>query len=224
MRNTKKQVLGIGFGLLTLITGILGPRPVKSVWLHLSGGVMPNALRTQGYTDKPFTILSVKGQKWTSWNKLEAGSAYHALIILPQILPNDGDSGTRSDGFTYTATEKWQSGKAEANTGPTEEELAISYDALRQTITVGSETYHLAKGNLFVVRLDENWHPEITQLEMTNNKDIGVEEVISAFKSALRQDRIVQQLGETNGDIERSLKGEAKVGWNRSPLMLGVMR
>ena len=85
-------------------------------------------------------------------------------------------------------------GKLRLNTGPTEEELAISYDALRQTITVGSETYHLAKGNLFVVRLDENWHPEITQLEMTNNKDIGVEEVISAFKSALRQDRIVQQL------------------------------
>jgi hypothetical protein len=195
MRNIKKLVLGIGVGLLTMIAAIAFPPRGKTVWLRLSGAVMANDTRTECYADKPLRILSVTGQKWAGWDKLEAASAYHALIVLPQIVPNDSGSVSSSDGFIDTAIEKWQPWKDQSDNGPAEErELAVIYDAVWQTITVGSQTYHLAKGNLFVIRFDENWQPEVTQIEATISKDAGVEEVVRVFKSVLREDKMVQQL------------------------------
>jgi hypothetical protein len=39
------------------------------------------------------------------------------------------------------------------------------------------EVYIFRRGNLFVIRFDQNWQPEVTQLEATISKDAGVEEV-----------------------------------------------
>ena len=195
MSNIKKLVLGTALGLLTMIAAIaLLPRG-KTVWLHLSGAVMANGTRIECYTAKPFRILSVTGQKWARWDKLEAASAYHALVVLPHIVPNDSGSVSSGDGFTDTAIEKWQPWKVQSDNGPAEErELAVIYDAVWQTIRVGSQTFHLEKGNLFVIRFDENWQPQVTQLEATISKDAGVEEVVKVFKSVLSEDKTVQQL------------------------------
>jgi hypothetical protein len=195
MSNIKKLVLGTALGLLTITAAIaLLPRG-KTVWLHLSGAVMANDTRIECYTAKPFRILSVTGQKWARWDKLEAASAYHALVVLPHIVPNDSGSVSSGDGFTDTAIEKWQPWKVQSDNGPAEErELAVIYDAVWQTITVGSQTFHLEKGNLFVIRFDENWQPQVTQLEATISKDAGVEEVVKVFKSVLSEDKTVQQL------------------------------
>jgi hypothetical protein len=195
MRNIKKRVLGIAVGLLTMIAAIVLPPRGKTVWLHLSGAVMANDTRIECYTAKPFRILSVTGQKWAGWDKVEAASAYHALVVLPHIVPNDSGSVSSGDGFTDTAIEKWQPWKLQSDNGSAEErELAVIYDAVWQTITVGSQTYHLAKGNLFVIRFNENWQPQVTQLEATISKDAGVEEVVKVFKSVLSKDKTVQQL------------------------------
>jgi hypothetical protein len=48
-------------------------------------------------------------------------------------------------------------------------------------------------GNLFVIRYDQNWQPAVTQLDATLNK-AGTEEEVNAFKSVLKDDKIVQQL------------------------------
>jgi hypothetical protein len=195
MRNIKKLLLGAGGVLLTMIAAIaLLPRG-KTVWLHLSGAVMANDTRIECYTAKPFRILSVTGQKWAGWDKLEAASAYHALVVLPHIVPNDSGSVSSGDGFTDTAIEKWQPWKVRSDIGPAEErELAVIYDAVWQTITIRARTYHLEKGNLFVIRFDENWQPAVTQLKATISKDAGVEEVVKVFKFILREDKTVQQL------------------------------
>jgi hypothetical protein len=74
-----------------------------------------------------------------------------------------------------------------------ERQVALSYDAVWQTITFDSRTYHLSNGNLFVIRYDQKWQPTVTQLNATMNKP-GPAEEIHAFKSALSFDDIVQQL------------------------------
>jgi hypothetical protein len=45
----------------------------------------------------------------------------------------------------------------------------------------------------FVIRYDQNWQPAVTQLNATLN-NAGMEEEVNAFKSVLKDDKIVQQL------------------------------
>jgi hypothetical protein len=116
-------------------------------------------------------------------------------VVLPQTVPDDSASLSLADGFTHTVVERWQPSKGHFHNSPAEErELAVKYDAVWQTITIDSHAYNLANGNLFVIRLDENWHPKVTQLRLSLKEDEGVDAVIGAFKSVLPEDKIVHQL------------------------------
>lgn len=195
MSNKRKYKLGIAVGLIAMIAAIGLPLKAKTMWLYLSGAVIPSSHRTQRYTDKPFRVMSVTGQRWVTWNKLEDASAYYALVVLPLVMPDDNDFESGGNGFTHTDIERWQQRKGQFNKSLAEErELAVTYDAVWQTITVGSRRYRLANGNLFVIRYDENWRSEVTQLEATINHDAELGEVTNAFKSALSEDKAVKQL------------------------------
>jgi hypothetical protein len=191
-KNIKKKLLAIAVGLIMVNPAVvLG----KRAWLHFSGGVIANSSRIHRYMDKPFRILSVKGQKWARWNKLEDASAYHALVVLPLVVPDGSGGLSGGDEFTHTNIETWQPWKGQSISGPTEErQLAVVYDAIWQTVTVDSQKYHLANGNLFLIRFDENWQSEVKQLKATVNNDAGVADVVNAFKSLLKEDKNIQQL------------------------------
>jgi hypothetical protein len=167
----------------------------KKRWVHYTGAVIPNGSSTHRYTDQPLTILSVTGERWATGDRLEDASAYHALVIFPIVMPEAYDGASGGDGLTHTDIQKWRIPKGErpGEDGTQEKDLAIVYDAVWQTITVGSRTYHLANGNLFVIRYDQNWQPAVTQLDATLNKT-GTEAEVSAFKSVLKDEKIVQQL------------------------------
>jgi hypothetical protein len=189
-------VFGVAFGLLILFAARIYLPSVKTMWVRHSGAVIPNGSHTEVYTAQPFRILSVKGQRWVDGRLLEA-AAYHALVIFPIVIPKDDYSSSGGDGFTHTDIQEWlvPIGEPSAN-GQTFEkkELAITYDSLWQTITLHSRTYHLTRGNLFVIRFDQNWQPAVNQLNVTVNSDADHDEEVRAFKAALKDDALVQQL------------------------------
>jgi hypothetical protein len=192
MRNIGKYVLGFALVLLVMLTAMASLPNIKNRWLRLSGAVIPNGSRTESYTDKPIRILSAEGQRWLTGDRLQDASAYHALVILPSVpISNIGDS-SGNDGYHHRLVEKW------LMRGNEEKGIEIDYDAMRQTITVDSRTYSLRNGNLFVIRFGENWKPEVTQLsKIINERSIKVEELktlMDAFKSALPEDEMIQQL------------------------------
>jgi hypothetical protein len=191
LRNIRKHIFGLGLGSLVMLTTIALLPSVKTGWLRVSGAVIPNASRTESYTDKPIRILSVEGQRWVTWDKREDAAAYHALVILPAVPISDSGGLSESDFYSDRLVKRW------LVRGNEERELDITYDAMWQTITVDSRTYPLRKGNLFVIRFDENWKPQVRQLSTTINRRNNVEELErlkDAFKSALPEDKIVQQL------------------------------
>jgi len=195
MKNVKQPLVIITILFLMAIALSVLPTLGKRAWVRASGAVMANSSGTLNYTDKPFRILSVKGERWATWDKLENAFAYHALVVLPMVVPEDSGSMSGGDDFTHINTRKWKPLKGQTENALTEErELSVRYDALWQTITVASQKYRLANGNLFVVRFNENWQPEITQLKATIDKDVGFDEVRRAFKSALSEDEAIQQL------------------------------
>jgi hypothetical protein len=192
MRNTRKYVLVFALVLLVMLTTMAFLPKVKNRWLRLSGAVIPNGSRTESYTDKPIRILSAEGQRWLTGDRLEDASVYHALVILPSVPVSNSRSSSGNDGYSQRLVEKW------LMPGNEEKGIEINYDAMRQTITVDARTYSLRNGNLFVIRFDENWKPNVRQLsQIINERSNDVEEskiLIDAFKSALPEDEMIQQL------------------------------
>jgi len=194
--NRLKLVFGIVFGLLILFAVTLYLPTAKAMWLHHSGAVIPNGSRTLVFTDRPFRLLSVQGQRWVDGRLLEA-SAYHVLVIFPVVIPKDASSSSGGDRFSHTDIQRWlvQTGGRSANAQSFEEkELTVNYDALWQTVALGNRTYHLKQGNLFVIRFDQNWQSAVTQLNVTMNGATDHQEEIDAFKSTLKDDPMVRQL------------------------------
>jgi hypothetical protein len=194
--NKLKLIFGIVFGLLIWFAVAVYLPSAKAMWLHHSGAVIPNGSHSLVFTDKPFRLLSVNGQRWVDGKLLEA-SAYHVLVIFPAVIPQDMSSSSGGDRFSHTATQKWlvPTGGRSANVQSFEgKELTINYDALWQTVALDNRTYHLKQGNLFVVRFDQNWQLTVTQLNVTMNAATDDQEEIDAFKSALKDDPMVRQL------------------------------
>ena len=107
-------------------------------------------------------------------------------------MPDEFDPSSGGDDFTHTDIHRWlvPTSQRPGDVSAEEKRMTLVYDAIWQTITFDSRTYHLANGNLFVIRYDQNWHPAGTQLNGTMNKT-GSEEDINAFKSALKDYDIV---------------------------------
>ncbi|MDQ3819025.1 MAG: hypothetical protein M3362_15300 [Acidobacteriota bacterium] len=192
MRNIRKHALGPLFGLLILFSTISILTPVKKAWLRYTGAVSPSGSRTHTFTDKPARILSVSGQRWVTWDRQEEATVYYALVLFPSSMVNNNGFVSGGNDFTYTDIERWLVWNDKE--GSYQPQLEIDYDAMWQTISVDSKSYKLSKGNLFVIRFDDAWKPTVTQLGITINIDASPEDLINTFKSALREDRLVQQL------------------------------
>ncbi len=191
MRNIRKHILGFDFGLLILLVVTAFLPSVKNTWLRLPGAVIVNGSRTHSYTDKPVRILSAEGQRWVTLSKLEDASAYHALVILPPVAISDNGISSGGGNYNHSLVNQWLVREIE------EKELEVIYDAMWQTITVDSQRFYLRNGNLFVIRFDESWKPEVTQFNRTISKTDEVreqEKLIDAFKFAFPEDKMVQQL------------------------------
>lgn len=182
--------------VLLAIFLVIALKPLwQKAWIYMSGAVIPYGSATHRYADHHNLLLSVGGERWVSGDRLEKATAYHALVIPPEVELREDGSISGNDGVSHTDTLKWlrlrgQGDDYQAESGS----LTIVYHALTQKISVGSDTYRLAKGNVFVVRLDEGWRPTVTQIEATLDKATESDEVVELFKRVLPEDEVVKKL------------------------------
>lgn len=158
----------------------------QKAWIYMSGAVSPYRSSTHGYAEHHNLLLSVGGDRWVSRDEKEEATAYHALVIPPQIELREDGSVSSSDGISDTETLKWLCLREPSDNYQRAESksLTVVYHALTQKVSIGSDTYRLAKGNLFVVRLDEEWRPHVTQIEVILDKAKS-DEVIEFLKRVL---------------------------------------
>ena len=62
------------------------------------------------------------------------------------------------------------------------------------SVTVAGATYQLAQGNMFVIRMTEDWTPIVRQIEARRDEQTTEEKALDHFKSILRDDVSIQQL------------------------------
>jgi hypothetical protein len=184
-------------GLIILIC-LFGAEPLMlmlgKLQVYLMGGIITNSSGTMHYQGTPIRTLSVRGQRWNTWNSMEIATAYHALILLPTIYACEIANQSTSNGYQRTETLKWLIWKGPEDTRRREARFEAYYNAVHQTVSIDQTTYNLRSGNLFVARFDWNDKPIVTQLSSIVNGDVKNGDIIEIFKPLLHGDEIAQRL------------------------------
>ena len=124
-------------------------------------------------------------------------SLYHALILYPGGAVSGSGSGSRwSDDPIQSHVVIWRlpnaNGGYEENTS--ERKLEILHNAIDTTITIAGKTYQLNGGNMFIIRIGEDWVPTVTQLNDKFVDQSTPHATLNRFKAILKEDATIQAL------------------------------
>ena len=136
------------------------------------------------------SLVYVEAARRISPAKLEQGfSVYHALIFAPEA-----NCGSSSDGKGPISIQRpfWKC--KDIGRGEDFIPLTISYDAAHRTLRVNSQSFDVSRGNLFVIRLDDNWNATANQLPVILSRTLEPKDVLHAFKLAVPHDQLIQSL------------------------------
>ena len=143
----------------------------------------------------PVTLLTVNGSQRLSKTNVKRSSVYHALIFHPDSRVLSLGGGFSNDGQLSTVTISWTIQKTPNDFRNTEEkELKITNHVVNQMITVGPDEFSLTKGNLFIIRLNENWLPASTQIIQQLTESVDRKTVLDTFKTSTPDDEVIQKL------------------------------
>lgn len=187
-----ERALGLAYLTLILLTPF--SPALQMTGAELTGAVMPNHTSASrlGIRER-VDIHSIGGDRRVLWGASEHAAALHLLVVLPAKKatlidhpPGSADSPVeRTIGGTYRLDDGAHRGavvRAEA-----------TYDLFRRTATIGGARYRLSRGNLFVVRVDENLHPVVTQLDQSFGGMDDQRALLRAFRSGSRSDPQVRR-------------------------------
>ena len=152
-------------------------------WQNKPGVVPVTGSRTHGLKATPGLLLTLSGKR----NAIPPAaptpvSIYHALVFYPDAaVTGSGGGGTWSDDPLSSEVVIWTvpkgSGSDAAGTG--ERVLEIKYQAIDGTVTVAGATYQLALGNMFVIRMTEDWTPIVRQIEARRDEQTTEEKALA---------------------------------------------
>lgn len=167
MKSVGRRLVAPTVLSLAAVAAVAARPQLQQARMYMSGSVIPEGSRTLATVGREAMWLSVEGSRWVTRDRQEDAAAYYALVIPPRGSLREDDSTSTNDGVTHANTFHWVSERDAAGGERvlTRRSLTVSYNAVKGEVSVGPEAYTLSRGNVFVVRLDEEWRPHVTQLE-----------------------------------------------------------
>jgi hypothetical protein len=167
-------------------------------WRNRSGVSVITGDRMSALRNAQALLLTIMGSKKpvTPMDAKDV-SIYHALIFYPEgALTGSGGGGSWSDDPLSTQAVIWdvRKGNGKGNEKPDKKRLEIKYQAIEGSISIDGKTYRLADGNLFVIRINGNWTPLVTQIQDRLDERATERKVLERFKTDLPDDESVERL------------------------------
>ena len=153
---------------------------------NYSGGV-------EKYEEGRASIIVFKGYKREGFKKLEPIAVGHFLTLSPNIsyaYYSSSLEGKRS----------MQLFRIEIGLGKNAENISkrlrhdIEFHWPKHYFQIGDKSYDRNVGNVFVVILDEEWNPEVTQISVVEEKLINTDQVLKLIQKELPDDKSIQTL------------------------------
>jgi hypothetical protein len=158
-------------------------------------------------------VYSMFGVKRASLLRSERVALLHLVVLEPKVAICGETFDYQGEGLTASETFGWILWDKE-NELPTGSKATfdVTYDGAKDRVFVGPRSYDLSQGNLFVVRLDEEWSPSVLQVEAVVSKRMSLEQVLQEFKralphhadvrkAALSEDPLLRMLMQGTGDL-----------------------
>jgi hypothetical protein len=159
-------------------------------WKNRDGITVPNSSRMRGFQNSRGLLIGLLGQrKATSPAEPLVVSIYHAIVLYPAGGVTGGAGGRNwsddpvsRNGVSWTLPNS--AGSSSDNTS--RRELEIEHNAIDETVRIDGKTYYLSQGNLFIIRMGEDWKPAVTQLNERLSESASEQDVLDRFKSITR--------------------------------------
>jgi hypothetical protein len=178
-------------------------RQVYGHWEDKEGVVVPDSFSSYSLSDVfRGQLVVVVGRQRVSDTAYKKLSLYSAVVIHPEAaLILAGGCGGRW-GFDPVAKHclAWTASNSSTNIGrPC---LEINYNAVENTVSVGSNIFSRVNGNLFLIQLDDHWNPTMSQLKAHLREQTEPDGILRLFKSCAPKAPLFQNL-----ELSKWLKG-----------------
>jgi hypothetical protein len=157
-------------------------------WQFVSGALMASGDDMMVLKNAAGCVVSVNGARRISPTEMEDVALWHALVLEPNSSSNGSGSGLSWDGPVSTERLTWKL------PGNREVSLEIRFDGLKKTLSVGDRSFANERGNLFLVRLDGDWRPTVSQLCTMITAQQPPSAILAAVKKCLPDDAAIQKL------------------------------
>jgi hypothetical protein len=164
--------LALGGGLVSWIAFL--------IWSFGSQTRLPNSASTgsvDGARPGVLCTLSSDGE----------GGLLHVLVLQPR----GSKVGTNGGDFTLTSAQA--SERITWDLGATRPSLTLTFHGRTEAFEVGGQSWSTAKGNMFVLSLDEKWRSSVQPLAL-KSKGTDHRQVLAEFQKALPGDQEIASL------------------------------
>lgn len=196
MKSVGRRLVAPTILSLAAVAAVAARPQLQQARMYMSGSVIPEGSRTLTTVGRESMWLSVEGSRWVSRSRQEDAAAFYALVTPPRGSVREDDSTSTNDGVTHSNTFRWLSEHDAGGGGRvvTRHSLTVSYNAVKGEVSVGPDAYPLSRGNVFVIRLDEEWRPHVTQLESGFSDVNGFDRAREVVRRAMPDEDAVKGL------------------------------
>ncbi len=165
-------------------------------WQNRSGITLVWGGQMHGCKGNRALLLTLAGQRKTT-TASTAVSIYHALVFHPVgAITGSGSGGSWSDDPVSSEVVIWTLPNATGSfsENASERKLEIRHNAIEANVTIAGKTYQLSRGNMFIIRIGDDWTPIVSQLSEELEDHATQQTALDRFKSILKTDASIQQL------------------------------
>jgi hypothetical protein len=156
--------------------------------------VVTTGLRMHRFQDGNALLLTITGQRRLPESQFVDVPIYHVLLFHPEALITGSGNNIASDDPLSTAEVIWSLQQEVAAATGREKRLEMKYHAINKTLSVGANEFSLGRGNLFIICMNDNWIPVVTQIHYVMGEAIHEQKVLDYFKSVFPQNEAIQNL------------------------------
>jgi hypothetical protein len=161
-------------------------------WERNPQGIRASTGGTRNLENKNARLLYLKGKQQPVNENSKEIPLYYALVLYPEEGHIVGGGGgvnwsfepISRNGFT------WAIGQ---NSYKPEKELLVEYNVIDYTISVQNAVYQLKRGNLFIIKFDDDWNLQVTQLSNVLKEPASDQTILSIFGKKLGENLLLSQ-------------------------------
>jgi hypothetical protein len=152
-------------------------------WLETPGILRPATSGSQSVKNERAVFMYRRAMRQPVTEKSPQIPLYYALVFYSEGFVRGG-AGGGTWGFEPVSRTgiTWATGNNYKKPG---KQLVIEYNAISGELLIGEKRFALSAGNLFIIRMNKKWQPQVEQLNERIDEDTALKKGLDVFGKTL---------------------------------------